>query len=212
MLARLLERADVFVQNLAPGAADAPRLGRGRPARAPPAPDRLRRLRATASSGPYARQEGLRPAGAGEAGLLSITGTDGRAQPASASRSPTSPPACTPTPASSRRCIARGATGEGTALDVSLFDALARVDGRAGLLHGVRRHAAGAHRRAARDRSRRTGRSRRRRRRGLSRRSRTRASGRASAPTCSAARRSPTTRASRPTPLRVRASRGAARR
>ena len=67
----------MFVQNLAPGAAD--RLGTSAAAlraRAPAA-DRLQRLRATASSGPVRGEEGLRPAGA-ERGRAAVDHRHGR--------------------------------------------------------------------------------------------------------------------------------------
>src|SRR5437762_7188055 len=74
VLARLLERADVFVQNLAPGAAD--RLG------ASPAAVRARHPRLITcsvsgygSSGPWVQKKAYDMLIQAEAGLLSITGT-----------------------------------------------------------------------------------------------------------------------------------------
>src|SRR5689334_6534343 len=75
VLARLLERADVFVQNLAPGAADRLDLGN----------ERLRRkyprlitcsLTGYGSSGPYASKKTYDLLVQSEVGLLSITGTE----------------------------------------------------------------------------------------------------------------------------------------
>ena len=80
VLARLLERADVFVQNLAPGAAE--RLG------AATADLRARHPRLIAcavsgygSAGPYAQKKAYDLLVQAEAGLISITGTPERAQP-----------------------------------------------------------------------------------------------------------------------------------
>jgi itaconate CoA-transferase len=122
VLARLLERADVFVQNLAPGAAD--RLGL-----------RTEELRATyprlivaalsgyGSTGPYATKKAYDLLVQSEVGLVSITGTPD-------------------TPSKVGLSIAdiaggmyiysgiltalfqRQRTGQGTALEVSLFEAL----------------------------------------------------------------------------------------
>ena len=122
VLARLLERADVFVQNLAPGAAD--RLGS--------APRDLRarhpRLITCAvsgygSSGPYVQKKAYDMLIQAEAGLLSITGT-----PESPSRVGISvadiAAGMYAYSGILTALLARSTTGEGTALDVSLFDAL----------------------------------------------------------------------------------------
>ena len=122
ILQRLLDRADVFIHNLAPGAVD--RLGLGvEPLRA-----RFKRLiictiSGYGTSGPYQRKKAYDLLVQGETGFLSITGT-------------------TDTPAKAGISIAdiaggmyaysgiltallvRHRTGEGAALDVSLFDAL----------------------------------------------------------------------------------------
>ncbi len=123
VLARLLERADVFVQNLAPGAAD--RLG----AAAAVLRARHPRLITCAvsgygSDGPYVRKKAYDMLIQAEAGLLSITGT-----PESPSRVGIS---VADIAAGMYACsglltalLARATTGEGTALEVSLFDALA---------------------------------------------------------------------------------------
>ena len=99
VLDRLIARADVFVQNLAPGAAE--RLGAA-PADLPPAirGSSSAPCRATASSGPYAREEGVRPARP-ERGRARLDHRHAKTRRArSASRSPTSRPACTRTRAS----------------------------------------------------------------------------------------------------------------
>ncbi len=100
---RLLDGADVLVQNLAPGAAARTGAGRRRRGRTQSAADRghdhrLRRRR------PVARPQGLRPAGAGRgrAAFGDRLGRRGRAN--RVSRSPTSPLACSRSPASSPRC------------------------------------------------------------------------------------------------------------
>ncbi len=202
--ARLLERADVFVQNLAPGAAD--RLGTA------PADLRARHPRLIVctisgygTSRAVRAAEGVRPAGP-ERGRAAVDHRHAtRRRAASASPSPTSPPACTPTPASSRRSSRARRAAQGAAVDVSLFDALGEWMG-APAYYTAYGGAAPA----------RTGGAHAtiapyelfvepRRRRDLPRASRTRASGRASArDVLRPARRSPTIRASRPNPVRVR--------
>ena len=99
VLARLLARADVFVQNLAPGAADRLGTAPADAARPPSAADRLHRVGLRLVR-PVRAEEGVRPAGAerGRAGVDHRHAPTRR--PRSASRSPTSPPACTRIPAS----------------------------------------------------------------------------------------------------------------
>ena len=102
VLAALLARADVFVQNLAPGAAD--RLGLG----AEPLRARHPRLICCSVSGygpdgPYRHKKAYDLLVQCEAGLLSVTGTPDE-PPRRASRWPTSRPACTPTAACSPPC------------------------------------------------------------------------------------------------------------
>jgi itaconate CoA-transferase len=122
VLARLLERADVFVVNLAPGAAD--RLG------AASADLRARHPRLITcavsgygSTGPYAQKKAYDMLIQAEAGLLSITGT-----PDTPSRVGISVAdiAAGMYAYSSilAALLARTTTGLGTAIDVSLFDAL----------------------------------------------------------------------------------------
>jgi hypothetical protein len=106
VLMQLVGRADVLVQNLAPGAAAPPRpLVRGA-ARGASRARRLRHLRLRRRSGAaraVSRQEGLRPADPERVGLPLGDRLGRRSRPRPAARSPTSPPACTRTRASSRR-------------------------------------------------------------------------------------------------------------
>ena len=122
VLARLLERADVFVQNLAPGAADRLGLGTG-DLRAKHPRLIVCSLSGYGSTGPYATKKAYDLLVQGEVGLVSITGT----------------PA---TPSKVGLSIAdiaggmyiysgiltallqRERTGHGTSLEVSLFEAL----------------------------------------------------------------------------------------
>jgi itaconate CoA-transferase len=123
VLARLLERADVFVQNLAPGAAD--RLG------AATADLRARHPRLITcavsgygSGGPWVQKKAYDMLIQAEAGLLSITGT-----PAAPSRVGISvadiAAGMYAYSGILTALIARATTGAGAALEVSLFDALA---------------------------------------------------------------------------------------
>ena len=123
VLARLLERADVFVQNLAPGAAA--RLG----AAAGDLRARHPRLITCAvsgygSAGPYVRKKAYDMLIQAEAGLLSITGT-----PEAPSRVGISvadiAAGMYAYSGILTALLARATTGAGTALEVSLFDALA---------------------------------------------------------------------------------------
>jgi itaconate CoA-transferase len=123
ILARLLERADVFVQNLAPGAAD--RLGTAASdlrARYP------RLIVCTVSgygtSGPYATKKAYDLLVQSEVGLVSITGTE--EAPAKVGISVADIAAGMYAYSGVLTAlIARGRTNEGAAIDVSLFDALA---------------------------------------------------------------------------------------
>jgi len=122
VLGRLLDRADVFVQNLAPGAAE--RLGLG----AAELRARYPRLIACAvtgfgSSGPFARQKAYDMLVQAETGLTSITGT-----PAAPSRVGISvadiAAGMYAYSGILTALVARGRSGQGTTVDVSLFDAL----------------------------------------------------------------------------------------
>src|SRR5262249_45184369 len=118
LLEQLLGRADVFVQNLAPGAAG--RLG------AAPEPLRARHPRlivCTVSGygmrGPFASKKAYDLLVQGEAGLLSITGTD--EEPAKAGISVADIAAGMYAYSGILTAlIQRGTSGRGTALDVSL--------------------------------------------------------------------------------------------
>src|SRR5258707_8206318 len=122
VLARLLSRADIFVQNLAPGAAD--RLGT--------APSVLRErhprliictVSGYGSSGPFAGKKAYDLLVQGEVGLVSITGTADA--PAKAGISVADIAAGMYAYSGILTALlARSSTGHGTSLDVSLFDAL----------------------------------------------------------------------------------------
>ncbi len=122
VLARLVERADVFVQNLAPGAAD--RLG------TTPADLCARHPRLIVctvsgygSSGPYAAKKAYDLLVQSEVGLISITGTE--AHPVKAGISVADIAAGMYAYAGILTALlARASTGRGAAIDVSLFDAL----------------------------------------------------------------------------------------
>jgi len=122
VLARLLERADVFVQNLAPGAAD--RLGTS----ARVLRERHPRLivctvSGYGSSGPYSTKKAYDLLVQGEVGLVSITGTD--REPAKVGISVADIAAGMYAYSGILTALlARESSGRGTSLDVSLFDAL----------------------------------------------------------------------------------------
>ena len=184
VLARLLERADVFVQNLAPGAAD--RLG----AAAADLRARHPRLITCAvsgygSAGPYADKKAYDMLIQAEAGLVSITGT-----PEAPSRVGISvadiAAGMYAYSGILTALLARATTGAGTAIEVSLFDALGEWMGAPAYYTAYGGVRAGAQRRRARDdRAVRALRERRTTSRSTWR-FRTPASGRASASTCSA--------------------------
>src|SRR6266542_3481693 len=123
VLARLLERADVFVQNLAPGAAE--RLG------TVPADLRARHpgliactVSGYGSSGPYAEKKAYDLLVQGEVGLISITGAADA--PAKVGISVADIAAGMYAYSGILTALlARARTGEGAAIEVSLFDALA---------------------------------------------------------------------------------------
>jgi itaconate CoA-transferase len=122
VLSRLLERADVFVQNLAPGAADRLDLGA----------ETLRRkyprlvtcsLTGYGSSGPYASKKAYDLLVQSEAGLLSITGTDDTPSKVGLSIADIAGGMYAYSGILTA-LLQRERTGEGAALEVSLFDAL----------------------------------------------------------------------------------------
>jgi itaconate CoA-transferase len=122
VFARLIDRADVFVQNLAPGAAD--RLGT--------APGVLRErhprlivcsISGYGSSGPYARKKAYDLLVQSEVGLISITGTEDA--PAKVGISVADIAAGMYAYSGILTALlTRATTGLGTSLEVSLFDAL----------------------------------------------------------------------------------------
>lgn len=122
ILARLLDRADVFVQNLAPGAAD--RLGTSAAALSARYP---RLIVCTVSGygngGPYAGKKAYDLLVQSEVGLISITGTE--AQPAKVGISVADIAAGMYAYSGILAALlARTTTGRGTSIEVSLFDAL----------------------------------------------------------------------------------------
>ncbi len=122
ILCRLIERADVFVQNLAPGAAD--RLGLGA------ADLRARQPRLVwcgisgyGPSGPYAEKKAYDLLVQCEAGLLSVTGTPDAASKAGI---PVADIAAGMYAFSAilAALLRRERTGEGATLDITMFEAL----------------------------------------------------------------------------------------
>ena len=124
VLLRCSRSADVFVQNLAPGATA--RMGSARTScRLRTRGDRLRHLRLRPRR-PVRAMKAYDLMVQSEAGWLSVTGTPTE-MAKSASRSPTSPPACT------LQRVARGAAGagpdrRGSVIDVSMLESRG-VDG-----------------------------------------------------------------------------------
>jgi itaconate CoA-transferase len=123
VISRLLSRADVFVQNLAPGAAE--RIGASTPALRTRHPRLIVcDVSGYGSTGPYARKKAYDLLVQSEVGLTSITGT---------SEAPSKVGISVADIAAGMYAysgiltalIARGQTGEGSAIEVSLFDALA---------------------------------------------------------------------------------------
>jgi len=122
VLARLIERADVFVQNLAPGAAD--RLGLHPKALC----ERHPRLVVCSvsgygSTGPYAHKKAYDLLVQGEVGLVSITGTAEAPSKAGISVADIAAGMYAYSGILTA-LLTRASTGRGTALEVSLFDAL----------------------------------------------------------------------------------------
>jgi itaconate CoA-transferase len=123
VLSRLLERADVFVQNLAPGAAD--RMGLSAPGLRATYPRLIAcSISGYGATGPYAQKKAYDMLVQAEAGVVSLTGT-----PEAPSRVGVSiadiAAGMYAYSGILTALFARTSTGEGTALEVSLFDALA---------------------------------------------------------------------------------------
>jgi itaconate CoA-transferase len=123
VLTRLLGRADVFVQNLAPGAAD--RLG----VSAAELRARNPRLIACAisgygSTGPFARKKAYDMLVQAEAGVVSITGTPGTPSRVGISIADVAAGMYAYSGILTA-LFARASTGHGATLEISLFDALA---------------------------------------------------------------------------------------
>jgi itaconate CoA-transferase len=122
VLARLLERADVFVQNLAPGAAD--RLGLGTAALRAQYPRLIvAALSGYGSTGPYAAKKAYDLLVQSEVGLVSITGTPDTPSKVGLSIADIAGGMYTYSGILTA-LYQRQRTGQGTALEVSLFEAL----------------------------------------------------------------------------------------
>jgi itaconate CoA-transferase len=121
ILARLMEKADVFVQNLAPGAAD--RLGLGPSIREKHPGLIWCGISGYGPAGPYAQKKAYDLLVQCEAGLLSITGTEESAAKAGI---PVADIAAGMYAFSSilAALIRRGRTGEGATLDITMLEAL----------------------------------------------------------------------------------------
>jgi itaconate CoA-transferase len=122
VLAQLIGGADVFVQNLAPGAAD--RLGTAPAALCERHPRLIVcNVSGYGSSGPYARKKAYDLLVQSEVGLVSLTGSD--EAPAKVGISVADIAAGMYAYSGVLTALlARSATGRGTSLEVSLFDAL----------------------------------------------------------------------------------------
>ena len=123
VLARLLGRADVFVQNLAPGAAE--RLG------TEPATLRSRfpklvvcEVSGYGTSGPYSRKKAYDLLVQSEVGLISITGTEEAPSKVGISVADIAAGMYAYSGVLTA-LLARTTTGQGSTVDISLFDALA---------------------------------------------------------------------------------------
>ena len=122
VLSRLLERADVFVQNLAPGAAE--RLNLGTETLRAKYPRLITcSLTGFGSTGPYASKKAYDLLVQSEAGLLSITGTEDTPSKAGLSIADISGGMYAYSGILAA-LLQRERTGEGTALEVSLFESL----------------------------------------------------------------------------------------
>ncbi|NOT26223.1 MAG: CoA transferase [Acidobacteria bacterium] len=123
VLHRLLDRADVFVQNLAPGAAE--RLGAGSAALRTRCPKLvICNISGFGNSGPYASKKAYDLLVQGEAGLMSLIGPEDTPSRAGLSLADISAGMYAYSGILTA-LLARRDTGSGTVLDVSLFDSLA---------------------------------------------------------------------------------------
>lgn len=122
ILARLIGRADVFVQNLAPGAAD--RLGAGSEELRARHPKLITcDVSGYGSTGPYADKKAYDMLIQAEVGLVSITGTEGAPSRVGISVADIAAGMYAYSGILTA-LLARHASGTGTAIEVSLFDAL----------------------------------------------------------------------------------------
>jgi len=123
VLARLLERADVFVQNLAPGADD--RLGTAAAVLRTRYPHLvICTISGYGSSGPYAQKKAYDLLVQSEVGLISITGTEDTPSKVGISIADIAAGMYAYTGVLTA-LFTRASSGDGTAIEVSLFDALA---------------------------------------------------------------------------------------
>jgi itaconate CoA-transferase len=122
VLARLLERADVFVQNLAPGAADRLGLGTG-DLRAKHPRLIVCSLSGYGSTGPYATKKAYDLLVQSEVGLVSITGTPDTPSKVGLSIADIAGGMYAYSGILTA-LLQRERTGQGTSLEVSLFEAL----------------------------------------------------------------------------------------
>ena len=122
VLARLLARADVFVQNLAPGAAD--RLGLGAAELRTSYPTLIAcGLSGYGTTGPYANKKAYDLLAQSEVGLVSITGTEDTPSKVGLSIADIAGGMYVYAGVLTA-LLQRARTGEGTAFEVSLFEAL----------------------------------------------------------------------------------------
>ena len=121
----------------------------GRAASPLPAPDRVQRVGLRLLR-PVRGEEGLRPAGAERSRPALAHRHARRSRRRSASPSPTSPPACTRYSGILTALLRQTSTGRRRGGRRVAVRRARRVDGRAGLLHGLRRHGAAATGRASR--------------------------------------------------------------
>ena len=147
VLRRLIARADVFIHNLAPGAVE--RLGFGSEALRAQHPRLITcEISGYGSSGPYRDKKAYDLLVQSEAGLVSITGTEDTPSKVGISIADIAAGMYAFSGVLAA-LLRRERTGEGAAVEVSMFDALAEWMGFPALLHRVRRRRAVAQRRPA---------------------------------------------------------------